>query len=1355
VSPLRELLGESPQIAAVRKQVQHLLRAWPPARRPPPVLVRGETGTGKGLLARLLHRASPRASAPFVSINCAAIPEPLLEAELFGYERGAFTDARQSKPGLFRLAHRGTLFLDEIGLLPVGLQGKLLSALEDGTIRRLGATRAESADVWIVAATSEDIGQTRRFRQDLYHRLSVMTLWLPPLRDRPPDVLPLARHLLGATCREYGLPERSLAPDAIAALRAHPWPGNVRELANVVERAALLSDRPVLTAADLGLTPAAPVARRAPGPAAGAGPAARSSREVMRDHLLAALAETGWNITHTAARLGVSRLTVRARIARFGLRDGDAPPLALPAPLEAGGAAGGRADVAALRGGWHPRRLTVLRLRLLLPVGAEARAQALLDQFGDKVRSFRGRVEALSPTALTAVFGLDLVDEPAALAAHCAMVVRNAVVREQLEDGSPASVKVALHSQEILVAGGASQVLDADALQEAVAVLDRALEAAAPGSIVAAGVAASLLRRRFRLAPLGPETSTVRVEGLWHARLGGRAVVSAFAGRREELALLAGRLEAARRGHGQAVHISGDAGIGKSRLLVEVLAGLQHPPVTYLEGRCSAAALSTPLAPLQSILRGACRLEESDPPELVDKHVTQVVEEAGLDSATLGPVLIQLLAADPVPDPELDPASHRRRAFGAIQALLLGQAALTPLVIAVEDLHWTDPTSEACLRFLVDTIGGAPVLVVTTARPGYRPPWAGAPGVTQLALAPLTADESRDVVRAALGTGALSEATVSRILARADGNPLFLVELSRTAMERGEGALAAQVPATIEDVIANRIARLRPRHRQLLGAAAVIGRDVPLRVLRAVAGLSDRALDEALGQLVRADLLTPMEGGAEPHHAFKHALVQEVSYRRVGPGERRALHLRILDAVEALPGGRLAEQVEWLAHHAMHGEAWERAVRYLMQASLRAAARSAMAEAVDHVTLALGLLDRLPPSPERDRDELRLQLALGSALRVTRGYAAPETGAAYTRARSLWERVGDASQRLPVLRGQWVHHLLRGDYRVALGFGEEILAVADAGQDPTDRLEAYMALGLPAVFLGEFVQARAHLETAVGLYEPDHARSPFVLYGTDSRATCLAYLSLALCALGHPDQATARGQEAVAHAEARALPLSVAQAMTVLANVHQMRRDLAAVALWSERASTFARERGFAYWSALGEILQRWVEAERGDDAAIPRLRQGLDRYRETGAALGWSWFLWLLAKAHARTGEAREGLAVVAEALGWAEQSGEAYWVAELYRLEGLLRLMEGRPDAAAAAEACLVRSLDVARRQAARLWELRAAAALARLWLTQGLAHRGRELLAPILAGFDEGLETPDLVEARALLHELGRTG
>src|SRR5215831_1240729 len=270
MTPLDELLGDSPGIQTVRATLTRLL-ALGARSRVPPLLILGETGTGKGQLARALHRAGPRAAGPLVEVNCAAIPEGLLEAELFGFERGAFTEAQQPNPGLFRTAHGGTLFLDEIGLLPLGVQAKLLKVLEDRTVRRLGGMRSEPADVTLVSATSEDLpaaGQAGRFRDDLYHRLSVVVVRLPPLAERGTDILLLAEHFLARACADYGVAEKVLTPEASAVLCTYPWPGNIRELANVMERVALLCDASTVTAEILQL-PAAPKPTSSPPPESG------------------------------------------------------------------------------------------------------------------------------------------------------------------------------------------------------------------------------------------------------------------------------------------------------------------------------------------------------------------------------------------------------------------------------------------------------------------------------------------------------------------------------------------------------------------------------------------------------------------------------------------------------------------------------------------------------------------------------------------------------------------------------------------------------------------------------------------------------------------------------------------------------------------------------------------------------------------------------------------------------------------------------------------------------------------------------------------------------------------------------
>ncbi len=247
-----EILGSAPAMMEVFRRVQKV------ATTDITVLVTGETGTGKELIARELHNRSPRAKGPFVSINCGAIPENLLESELFGHVRGAFTGAVANKMGRFQSANKGTLFLDEIGDLPLLLQVKILRALQDRAVTRVGETNPEAVDIRVIAATNRDLEaeiKAGRFREDLYYRLNVVLLHLPPLRDRGDDIVVLARYLLARFAPEYGNKVRGMGPAAIGAIKRYPWPGNIREMENRIKKAVVLADKAMLGPEDLGLNP--------------------------------------------------------------------------------------------------------------------------------------------------------------------------------------------------------------------------------------------------------------------------------------------------------------------------------------------------------------------------------------------------------------------------------------------------------------------------------------------------------------------------------------------------------------------------------------------------------------------------------------------------------------------------------------------------------------------------------------------------------------------------------------------------------------------------------------------------------------------------------------------------------------------------------------------------------------------------------------------------------------------------------------------------------------------------------------------------------------------------------------------
>src|SRR5262249_49071354 len=408
---LLELMGSSRAMASLRADIRRLVGTRP-AHRLPSVLIQGETGTGKGLVARLLHRLGPRRDGPFVDVNCAAIPQTLLESELFGYERGAFTDARRSKPGLFQTAHRGTIFLDEVGLLPEALQAKLLKVIEERSVRRLGATQGEHVDVWIVSATNADLStavKTRKFRADLYHRLAVVPLSLPPLRERDDDALVLAEHFLARSVAEYGLPSKTLTADGRARVLAYGWPGNVRELANTMERAALLSETSDITGASLELN--ATQVDTAVEPSRSARPIQLNN--AIHEHLQTVLDENNGNISRAAAVLGIARNTLRAHIRKYGLnvqdvaRGGRPAPMLGSPPAVAARAVAREAPVSVAHSGrlrWERRLIAGLATSLdAAPDVAAFELASTQQELIWKLRSFGARVEELTPVGMVAL----------------------------------------------------------------------------------------------------------------------------------------------------------------------------------------------------------------------------------------------------------------------------------------------------------------------------------------------------------------------------------------------------------------------------------------------------------------------------------------------------------------------------------------------------------------------------------------------------------------------------------------------------------------------------------------------------------------------------------------------------------------------------------------------------------------------------------------------------------------------------------------------------------------------------------------------------------------------------------------
>ncbi len=1094
MNPLTELLGDSPAIKAVRERVGRLLQVQTDARRLPPILLQGETGTGKGLVARAIHRTGPRREGPFVDVNCAAIPETLLEAEMFGFERGAFTDARQAKAGLLQAAHRGTIFLDEVGLLPEGLQAKLLKAIEEQVVRRLGSTRSEPVDVWILAATSEDLGAAagaRRFREDLYHRLAVLTVTLPPLRERGEDIVLLAEHFLGGACADYQLPAKRLDGGARAALLGYRWPGNIRELANVMERVALLSEAPVVTAEVLGLP-------TGPGPtprAAARVEEAVSLEEAMRDHLLDVLTQTTWNISRAAALLGISRNTLRSRIEKHGLRPGATAPSPRGRAARPAATAGRVPEVgqgAVLRPPtavrWEPRRLTLLRAALggANQAGSPLSTSRALEVMVEKVQSFGGRVEEMGASGIVAAFGHEPVEDAPRRAAQAAMAIHNAAERARRAEEEPVPVKVGIHVGQFLVgmARGGWEI-DLDAKRQAWTVLEALVARSEPATTVVSDAAAPFLERRFDLAPLGAlgqaPGQAYRLGRRERTGLGlGRRMVK-FVGRRDDLELLQSRLASATEGHGQVVGIVGEAGIGKTRLLFEFRHSLRGKEITYLEGRCLSYGSAIPYFPVLDILRRNFGITETDQPEAIFEKVRAGLQQVEMDPEERAPYVLQLLGVKEGTDrlAPLSPEAIKDGTFETLRQLCLKGSRSQPLILVLEDLHWSDKTSEECVSFLVESIWGSPVLFLCTYRPGYRPPWMDKSYATQVALQPLSPQDSLSVVQSVLQMEQVSDPIAQFILAKAEGNPFFLEELTRVIGEQGGLRLSEMVPETIQEVLLARIHRLADEPKQLLQTAAVAGREVSLRLLGAI-WEGPGVVDPHLRELMRLEFLYERPRAAEPIYVFKHALTQEVAYESLLPARRQTLHAAAGRALEKMYADRREEVYDRLAYHYSKTDEAAKAVEYLTRVAAKAARAHAHTEAVKAVQEALAHVERLPAA-EREPQLLNLILQQGSSL-IPLGRI-PEILELLLRKQEGLERLEDSSRigRYYFQLGR-VYSFLGEHERAAQCAQQAIEEAKRSGDEPTVG-KAYFLLALEGVLSGSARQGVEHGRHAVALLE--------------------------------------------------------------------------------------------------------------------------------------------------------------------------------------------------------------------------------------------------------------------------------
>jgi predicted ATPase len=838
-----------------------------------------------------------------------------------------------------------------------------------------------------------------------------------------------------------------------------------------------------------------------------------------------------------------------------------------------------------------------------------------------------------------------------------------------------------------------------------------------------------------------------------------------FVGRVAERALLRNCLQRAMNGESGTVMICGPAGIGKTRLSREMGADARRLGFITLSGNCYDREDSVPFIAIVEALEAG--LAQAATP----KSFREDLGDEATEIARLMPQLNRLFPD--IPPPLLvSPEQARRALFNAIVEVIARRSRTSPMLLLFEDVHWADEGTLAFLSHFAHVMTGMRVTVVLTYRDDEIEPASLFSKsldqmirfrVDQIHLRGLPESAVAEMIAALSGHEPPAK-LVDLFYTNTEGNPLFVEELFRDIERNGSNAASVEVeqaelglPPSLRLVIGRRLARVRKETRTILGMAAVIGRSFTFALLEAATHVEADELVELVEEAEKAGLITSRLRYPDAQFKFAHELIRRAVLDDLSIARRQRLHRNVAEAIELLYPSAPEDHAEDLAHHLWNaGAAVEtgRTIRYLQIAGTKAVQTAANVEAIGHFRKALQLVNSVADSPERVQTELMLQVSLSVPLITTRGFAAPEVEAIYARARHLCRQAGEAPQLFPVLFGVWLFHTSRAEHITARDLGEQCLRMAEKAGDPTMLLVAHHATGVSLSTLADFGPALEHLEQTIKLYDPGQHAALAFQFGHDFGVVARSHAALDLWYLGYPERALTMTDEALSLARKLSHPHSLTAALAFAAWVHLMSRDTPAALDRAEEALKLSGEGDFGFWRPVasiyrGSALAQGVEIGEG----ITQMRAGLEAHRASGSGVMRHAFLSLLADAYGRAQQVPEGLDVLREAYATVKQSGERWWVSELYRIEGELTLKvsgshRSQSSQSDKAEDCFLRAIEIAQDQRAKLLELRAAVSLYRLWTERVKRAEARRRLEEVYRWFTEGFATPDLVEAARLL-------
>ena len=996
------------------------------------------------------------------------------------------------------------------------------------------------------------------------------------------------------------------------------------------------------------------------------------------------------------------------------------------------------------------------------------------------VRAYDGFLAEFRGDGILAYFGYPRAHEDdAERTVRAALDIVAAVARLETRAVQPLAVRIGIATGLVVVGdpGGESALSEYAVVGDTPNLAARLQALVEPGMVIVAASTRRLLGDLFRLRHLGEHhvkgiaepVAAWAVEGLSTSesrfeavRVAGRADL---VGRETEMEFLLQRQRLAWKGEAQVVLISGEPGIGKSHLAVAFAERLSGEPHIRLRFQCSPYHSNSTLRPFIVQLERTARFKTDDTPEQRLDKLEALLDRDPARLQAVAPLFAALLSipfGDRYRPLALSPTQQRRQMLAALLDQFESNARRQPILLLFEDAHWADATSLELIDLTIERVRQLPVLALFTFRPEFEPPWVGLPSVSSLTLSRLDSKDVERLVTRLTGGRALPAQVMKQIVAKTDGNALFVEELTKAVLELGllisdgagyrlKGPLPPlAIPATLQDSLMARLDRLAPV-KEIAQIGATIGREFSFSLLRTLAGDDEIALKHALSKLEEAELVFRRGQPPEAVYIFKHALVQDAAYESLLKSRRQQLHAQIASALAESFADIVASEPEIVAHHFTEAGLVDPAVEYWLKAGNLALSRSANAEAVKHLKQGIKLVLSQAPSPKRARKELDFYLALGPAMAATEGDAAPETLKVFSDARELLGDTGTMIEQMTVLWGTYLAHSMRAEHVAAADVAQQCLTLAEHHQHSGLSALGNRFMGQTLSFRGRFTDAHLHLERTLSICaaHPDTIAG-YRKFGSDDQVMASSFLAFTLLLLGYPQQSAAAIGKAVSRAHAMGLPFATALVLTQAALLGILGGvETQSAAMHAQEAVSVSVEHSLVVPEQRARFIQGALFAQGGD------LQGGIELMRATTAADAshsarnrHTLYLGHLASAHANLGEPQVSLHLLAEAIQTAETTEEMFFAAELHRLRGKVLLTLGRSKDA---ETELWRALTVAQRQGARWWELRAATTLAKHWQQQKRDVEAYSLLDPVYRWFAEGFDTQDLQDAKALLDAL----